>query len=109
MATSVRAEKFTELYFENYSQLPKLVKIGETQNFIFTIHNLENMDKSYIYAVYLLQDGQKVVLDQGVINLKSDEFRFTKEDFTITENVKTEVMVELTNKQRSIHFWIEKI
>ena len=156
--TTIKPKTFTELYFENYKDLPKHTNPGEVQRFTFTIRNLENVNTSNPYSVYLLPSDQnqisdqeafyrlnevcgdwpnsqsvistpldqeraklcltgqktellrpRIILDQGVINLKKNEFRQIKETFILIENTRTEIIVILTGKQQSIHFWIEKI
>jgi hypothetical protein len=48
LATTVKPETFTELYFEDHLSLPNKVTLFKEDNFKFTIHNLENKDMIYI-------------------------------------------------------------
>ena len=48
LATTVKPETFTELYFEDHLTLPNKVTLFKENNFKFTIHNLENKDMVYI-------------------------------------------------------------
>ena len=107
--TVAKPVAFTELYFVNHGGLPKNADVGETRNFAFTVHNLENTNMDYSFEVYLLQNGQRRIIDEGVLNLKNNEFGEKEVSFELTENVRAEVVVELTNKQQSIHFWLAEI
>jgi len=49
-------ETFTELYFTDHLHLPVTITANQTQNFKFTIHNLEGMITSYNWVVYAIQD-----------------------------------------------------
>lgn len=44
LATTVQPERFTELYFENHTQLPSQADINREYVFKFTAHNLEYRD-----------------------------------------------------------------
>jgi len=48
LATTVKPETFTELYFEDHLSLPNMVTLFKENNFKFTIHNLENKDMEYV-------------------------------------------------------------
>jgi len=107
LATTVKPEKFTELYFEDYSNLPKKIKLGEEQSFKFTIHNLENKDINYSYEVYIDVNGEKQIIGTNSIFIKNKEFKTIVEDFTLTPpTAKVEVIVNLINKDQQIDFWM---
>jgi len=44
-------ESFTELYFNNHTSLPEYTAINQTIPFSFTLHNLENANKTYNYTI----------------------------------------------------------
>jgi hypothetical protein len=108
LATTVKPETFTELYFEDHINLPKTITKWQVYNFSFTVHNIEYQDMNYPYVVYVLMNNQKVILDSGNFTLKNDEFKTIKEDVGPFENYRAQVVVELTNKNQSIHFWVEQ-
>lgn len=106
LATTVKHETFTELYFENHTLLPKTIKKGEEYSFVFTIHNVEYQDVEYSYVVYLQRDSQKITLDEGEFNLKNNEYKSVKENFGPLENLRVKIVVEIINKNQQIDFWM---
>jgi hypothetical protein len=108
LATTAKPETFTELYFEDHSNLPKTIEKYKEYSFSFTIHNLEYKDVEYPYIVYLQSDSDKIILDSGKLSLKNDEYKSQKEDFGPLESPRAKVVVELTNKNQQIDFWMEE-
>lgn len=106
LATTKKPETFTEVYFEDHTNLPKTIKKHEEYSFVFTIHNLEYKDMKYSYIVFLQRDNQKIILDQGNLNLKDNEFKSVKEDFGPLKNLKAKIVVEIINKNQQIDFWM---
>ena len=107
LATTVKPETFTELYFENHLSLPKEVKLFKENNFKFTIHNLENKDMEYPYEVYIEINGEKQMIDKDTVSIKNNEFKTITENFTITTPTKrAKVVVNLTSKNQQIDFWM---
>ncbi|MCL5439037.1 MAG: DUF1616 domain-containing protein [Patescibacteria group bacterium] len=109
LATTVKPETFTELYFEDHTQLPKTIKKGEGYSFVFTAHNVEYQDMKYSYIVYLQRDNQKITLDEGEFSLKNNEYKSVKENFGPLKNLRAKILVELVNKNQQIDFWMEQI
>jgi len=109
LATTVKPETFTELYFEDHLSLPSKIADYQENKFKFTIHNLENKDMSYPYEVYIDVNGRKLILDKKSIFIKSNEFKTIDEDFTLVLTIeRVEVIVNLLNKNQQIDFWMEK-
>lgn len=112
LATTVKPETFTELYFENHINLPNTIVLGKENSFKFTIHNLENKDMAYPYEVYIkCQDtgcnGQKQIIDQGSISIKNNQYKTISEDYNIElPTNRVMVVVNLINKNQQIDFWI---
>ena len=107
LATTVKPETFTELYFENHLTLPKEVKLFKENNFKFTIHNLENRDMEYPYEVYIDINGEKQMIDKDTVSIKNNEFKTITENFTITTLIKrAKVVVNLSSKNQQIDFWM---
>ena len=107
LATTVKPETFTELYFEDHLSLPNKVTLFKENNFKFTIHNLENKDMEYPYEVYIDVNREKQMIDKSFVLIKNNEYKTISEDFTIiipTQRVK--VVVNLINKNQQIHFWM---
>ncbi|MBI5122785.1 hypothetical protein HZA75_02890 [Candidatus Roizmanbacteria bacterium] len=111
----MKPEKFTELYFEDNTHLPiKINKdllnkpIADLYSFRFTIHNLENKDMKYTYAVYLL-DPEKIIFDQGEINIKINESKTIDEKFYMPSIYpRTKVVVNLVDQNQLIFFWMKE-
>ena len=109
LATSVKPETFTELYFENHLSLPNKVTLSKKNNFKFTIHNLENKDMEYPYEVYIDTNGEKKIIYINSIVIKNTEYKTITVDFTITIPIQSaKVVVSLINKNQQIDFWIEE-
>ena len=109
LATSVKPETFTELYFENNLKLPTDVVIGRKYSFAFTVHNLENKTYKYPYEVYINNNGQRYSIQKGVFSLKQDQSRTIEEDFSVISlATRSAVTVNLIDKNQQIDFWIER-
>lgn len=110
LATTKKPETFTELYFENHINLPKIYVPGEEQYFKFTIHNLEHRDTTYKYEIYAIDDIENITLSSGTASLAHDEYKSIDESYMMaTSSGRTNVVVKLIDKNQSIHFWIENI
>ena len=107
LATTVKPETFTELYFEDHLSLPNMVTLFKENNFKFTIHNLENKDMVYIYEVYIDVNREKQMIDKNSVIIKKNEYKTITEDFTITiPTQRAKVVVNLIGKNQQIHFWM---
>ena len=107
LATTVKPETFTELYFEDHLSLPNKVTLFKENNFKFTIHNLENKDMEYPYEVYIDVNREKQMIDKSSVLIKNNEYKTISEAFTITVPIqRTKVVVNLISKNQQIHFWM---
>jgi hypothetical protein len=108
MATTVKPETFTELYFEDHLKLPKDTILEKSNSFKFTVHNLEYKDMDYPYEVYIASSGGKLqMIDKGTFTLKHDQYQTVLERYTLEEEIKrAKVVVDLTSKKQQIDFWI---
>lgn len=113
MATTIKPETFTELYFENHLSLPKKIVTDQENNFKFTVHNLEYKTMTYPYEVYIKCsdagcNGEKQIIDEGKITLKHDEYKTISESYMITlPTGRIEIVANLINKKQGIDFWVE--
>ena len=108
LATSAVPEKFTELYFEDHLNLTRAAVLKEPQTFSFTIHNLEYKTMEYPYEIYV-QDiaGSRSGIITNSVTLRHDQQKTITESFEILEPIKrAKVVVNLTNKNQEIHYWI---
>ena len=107
LATTVKPETFTELYFENHLSLPDKVTLFKENNFKFTIHNLENKDMEYPYEVYIDVNREKQMIDKSSVLIKNNEYKTISEEFTITIPIKrVKVAINLISKNQQMHFWM---
>lgn len=109
LATTVKPETFTELYFENNVTLPSSVNPYQPYYFRFTIHNIENKVMTYPYEVYLQAGMTKLFIDKKIVTIKNNQFKTIKEGFLVNAPIvkKTEIFVILNNKNQHIDFWIQ--
>ena len=84
LATTVKPETFTELYFEDHLSLPNKVTLFKENNFKFTIHNLENKDMEYPYEFYIDVNREKQMIDKSSVLIKNNEYKIISEAFIIT-------------------------
>ena len=108
LATTVKPETFTELYFEDHLSLPNKVTLFKENHFKFTIHNLENKDMEYKYEIYVdIEKGKKEMIDKGSVFIKNNEYKTISEEFIITIPIqRVKVAVNLISKSQQIHFWM---
>lgn len=107
LATTRKPETFTELYFEDHINLPKTITRWQQYTFSFTIHNLENRDMEYPYIVYLQRDLQKIIIYQGSVYVKNNEFKSIENTIGPLKNLRSKIVVELVDKNQIIDFWME--
>jgi len=102
-------ERFTELYFEDHTLLPKIALNNTVYDFSFTVRNLEYTPMEYPYKVYIEpENGERQILDEGSFYLKHDEYKTIVEGFKIlSTDRRVKVTVELIDKKQLIHFWME--
>jgi hypothetical protein len=107
LATTVKAETFTELYFEDHTNLPKDTNLYEEKTFKFTVHNLEYKTMTYPYEVYIDFEGEKQMIDEGSISLKQNQYKTIEESYLLTyPTQRVKIIVNLINKNQQIDFWI---
>lgn len=102
-------ERFTELYFEDHTLLPKNALNNTVYDFSFTVRNLEYTPMEYPYKVFIEpENGERQILDEGSFYLNHDEYKTIVESFKIlSTDRRVKVTVELIDKKQLIHFWME--
>lgn len=109
LATTVKPEGFTELYFENHLSLPNKIINDKVNEFKFTLHNLENIDMEYPFDVTVDADGEKEVITESSVFVKKDAYVTISQNFKIANGVTSaRVVVYLIRKNQQIDFWMEK-
>ena len=107
LATTVKPETFTELYFEDHNNLPKTFEKAKKYTFRFTIHNLEYQDINYSYEVNAIEGEEKSLITSGSARLKQDEAKTIEESFSSDKNYKrVKIEVRLIEKNKQIDFWM---
>ena len=102
-----KPETLTELYFNTNTDLPHSATKNQVVSFAFVIHNLEATDYQYTYEVFVNVKGTKHIVDTENIVVKNNQYYTKSEKFKLTHSSgRNEIIVELVNKQQSIHFWI---
>lgn len=109
LATTVQPETFTELYFENHSTLPNTITKQKEYSFTFTLHNVEYRTMDYPYAVYVQRGIEKIPIERGSVNMASGETKSVTVEFGPLKNLRSEIVVNLTDKNQQIDFWMEPI
>jgi|SRR3989344_3942627 len=102
-----KQEEYTELHFENHTNLPETVEVGKINNFSFTIGNSEHQKMEYGYSVYAETGGDLNVIDYSIVDLDQGENIIISKDFVLSRNVRTKIVVEIKNINQSISFWME--
>jgi hypothetical protein len=99
-------ETFTELYFDDPNNLPRVAVRGERESFSFTIHNVEGIQITYPYIVYFLsQAGRQTTFVKGSITINSDDSEIVNVHYTLpVTNEKGMVIVSLTSLNQKIDF-----
>ncbi len=102
-----KPEKLTELYFNDNAHLPNSATGNQVISFAFVIHNLETTDYWYAYVVSVNANGTRHIVDSGNVLVKNNQYYVENEKVNLLNSPGSqEVVVELTNKQQSIDFWI---
>ncbi len=106
-ATTKKLETFTELYFEDHLSLPREITLFKENSFKFTIHNIEDNNMEYPYEVYIEVNGESQTIDKGSILIKNNEYKTITQNFIIgTPIQRVKIVVNLTDKNQQIHFWM---
>lgn len=118
--TSPKSEPFTELYFQNITNLPvkNIIQANKFLNLVnsppisysfqFTIHNLENKNMNYSYEVYSI-GNEKTSIDVRNVFIKSNDKKTISEIFSLSKIYpKTKIVINLINKNQQIAFWMEE-
>lgn len=98
-----KPEPLTELYFEDYKNLPEYS--NGVIDFKFVIHNIEGKDIDYNVEVAVEINGKKTIMDGFQAKLKDNEKKVIYEKLNITDFKKARVIVSLVNKNQDIYFW----
>ncbi|MFH0978568.1 MAG: carbohydrate-binding domain-containing protein [Candidatus Woesearchaeota archaeon] len=103
-------EYFTELYFQNHTNLPKMITEGQLQTYTFSIHNLENGSFTYEVRIFAeITEGNQTQQDfdnYENITVKKGELMNKTVSFSINKTfLKAKITTEIMNKDQEIHFF----
>lgn len=77
-------ERLTELYFTDYTQLPKSLTVGTRQVVTFTVRNLEHQAATYHYKIVAKPDeGAEQPLSNGTFILNHEESHLGSTDIVV--------------------------
>lgn len=101
-------ERFTELYFDNASSLPRQTVLHGRVSFSFTIHNLEGAMTTYPYQVYFeYPNGFQVMFASSTTVLADNAFTTITISHTFHASNETgRVIVSLTSFNQDIDFLV---
>ena len=78
------AERVTELYFTDYTVLPKSLAAGSHYTIAFTVHNLEHQATVYHYKLTATSDqGTEHSLGNGTFMLNHDDIHLGSADVVV--------------------------
>jgi hypothetical protein len=99
-------ERFTELYFENPSTLPKQIIAKKPISFAFTIHNLEGVTTTYPYTVFLqYPSANPSTIVSNTVTIADNASTTITISYVFPEsNRQVKVGVDLTSLNQSIDF-----
>jgi hypothetical protein len=105
-------ETFTELYFEDHLNLPKIVVPEQKNDFSFTIHNLEYKLVNYEAEITAIPENTpdlNVPLFKQTVALNHDQYKTIPVRFSLPalERQRVKVVVDLKNLNQTIHFWVD--
>lgn len=104
-ATSHQPENFTELYFSDYSALPKLLTVGKNYPVPFTIANHESKAFAYTYQIELTEAGTKTVSKPVKVTVANDHtVQRTVYIFARQPGDHVEMVIRVLNKNLTIHY-----
>jgi hypothetical protein len=100
--------EFTELYFENHTSLPTVVKAGDRIDFSFTIGNREGSETKYQWAVTTVGgDTPTSNVAAGETLVEDDRLVTIPVSFESPDDV-DQVVVTLPALGQSIHFSVNR-
>ncbi|HXH27347.1 MAG TPA: DUF1616 domain-containing protein [Candidatus Acidoferrum sp.] len=117
-----RPERFSELYFTDYHQLPASLYVGSTQRVRFTVHNLEHRTTTYQYTIVAFAPDRlaQQQLASGSLTLGQNESQVITQALT-TPALSQRIMIQVSlqysgilpggvqpsTETQSIHYWLK--
>jgi hypothetical protein len=104
-------EHLTELYFTSPNTLPTTYTPTIPEHFAFTTHNLEYKTIKYGYKVFVTNADNQILdtSSTGSFVLQQGQYRNTPVTVSLADlNQRVKVVVELTNTNESIDYWVNE-
>lgn len=102
-------EPVTELYIDNYTYLPTLVRPAQLIPISFTIHNVEGSTKTYTYQVTAQTSTKTDFLDQKTISVQSGAYANITVDYTVhATRTPATVVISLVGTDKLLHVQIPR-
>lgn len=108
VVTRENTESVTEVSFENPTELPQKINLGETYSFTVGVYNKSPLIKDYPYTLSIVYDSKnKELLKRGKISILAGEKRSIEESFSVTEEFDT-AKILVTVEDQEIYFWVSQ-
>jgi len=109
---TVKVEQpFTQLYFENPTNLPKVMLKGNSYEFSFTIENMEYEEKMYNFVILYENEFERDIIMTSSAKLKHGQSITIPVNLQISGSFEnelsnnTKISIQLINMDQEIHFW----
>jgi hypothetical protein len=104
-----KEDPFTELYYNNISELPQTLRLNQTYNFSFTINNRETEEQIYLIRARVEYEGKKKNILTSDVKIDPDQSMSFPVSFNMNESfAKAKIGVRLDNLGHEIHFWAKE-
>ncbi len=106
LATTKQPEPFTELYFSNPNNLPKLITARVAARFSYEVVNHEAQTENYQADVTMVENGRSRSLGNAEFSLADEQSVTETVVFAAASAHETiELIVALPSQNETIHFW----
>jgi len=104
-ATSHQPERFTELYFTNYSALPKVITADNVYSAPFTVTDHEAQSATYTYQAETIESGTTYPQAPVKFSLRNNQSVSQIVHFSaLHPGDQVELVIRLLNKNLIIHY-----
>lgn len=102
---SEKPERITELYFTNYSSIPKKLKINNVYKINFTTTNRELRNEEYAYRAFMIEDDKEQIISSKRFELLNNQSKNQQIEFMpVKPNSQIKIVIKLLNKKQQIRF-----
>jgi hypothetical protein len=109
LATTRQPEQFTELYLLDTNTLPATVTPGQTVPLHFAIKNLEQKPMDYQYVITFTDAAGYTELHTANVHLANSQSQMITQNVVVPKGEgRGKLVVQLTHKNQSVHYWLER-